>query len=168
MLTDPTKIPSPVYIKAAALWFGVTPEDIMGHRRTPMIVRARFAACHLLHKQRRSAYKAIARVLERDHSTIICAVRRGESLLSHDAHFIERYRAAERDALSWARGEPLTAKVPMEAIEPPKILKQPSAVNFEALASHEPENIENKMMRESMARASVKLGRLLSMERAGQ
>lgn len=168
-MTDPVKIPSQVYINATAAAFDVMPADIFGDRRTAVVARARFAACVLLRKHRKSAYKAIARFLNnRDHSTIIAAVRRGEALLAHDQHFITRFEAAERDALSWVYRAPGTVKAGPPAREQAVSQKSQLAVNFEALESHEPDNIENKMLRESIARASFQLGRLLRMEGADQ
>lgn len=55
--------------------YGVTPDDILGPKRWPRIVRARDALCCSLHGSG-MASTDIGRLLGRDHSTVLTAIKR--------------------------------------------------------------------------------------------
>ncbi len=79
----------------AANVFGVTIADLIGPRRTPDLVQARFAAAYALRRHCQDMpLCAIGAVLGgRDHSTIINALRRAEALAQRDTDYDANLRA---------------------------------------------------------------------------
>ena len=59
---------------------GVTPADILGRERTAHVVRARFAAMLICRNYLALSYPAIGRAFNRDHSTVINAMRRVDAV----------------------------------------------------------------------------------------
>lgn len=59
---------------------GVKPRDIMGKRRFVNHTRARFVAMAICRDYLDMSYPAIGRVFDRDHSTVISAMRRVDAL----------------------------------------------------------------------------------------
>ena len=63
-------------IAECAAEFGITANDILGNSRVAHIVMARRKAAWIFHQRGTMSYPQIGRILNKDHSTIIHAVRR--------------------------------------------------------------------------------------------
>jgi chromosomal replication initiation ATPase DnaA len=79
----------------AADVFEVTVADLTGPRRTPDLVQARFAAAYALRRHCQDMpLRAIGAALGgRDHSTIIKALRRAETLAQRDTDYNAKLQA---------------------------------------------------------------------------
>lgn len=62
-------------VESVAARHGVNVDDLLGRARNPLLVRARDALCGSLHGSG-VGYADIGRLLDRDHTTIMDAVRR--------------------------------------------------------------------------------------------
>lgn len=76
--------------KASEL-FDVHRRDILGPYRYNFLMPARFALCKAL-RNRGMSYPHIGRVLERDHSTVIHAIRRADYMIERDTEFADKVR----------------------------------------------------------------------------
>lgn len=74
LAVSPVRLSADSIIADAAGRHGITSEDITGRLRLKHIVAARAEVCLRLRAQQWS-YPAIARVLDRDHSTVMALVR---------------------------------------------------------------------------------------------
>lgn len=75
-------------IKAAALVFDATVDEIVGKRRTAPLVQARHAAMWAARKFTKASYPAIGnRFGGRDHSTVIHGIDHAEELCGEDPDF---------------------------------------------------------------------------------
>lgn len=66
--------------------FKVHRRDILGRAKFDFILPARFALCKILH-DRGMSYASIGRVMDRDHTTVIHAVRRAEYTMQRDPEY---------------------------------------------------------------------------------
>jgi hypothetical protein len=62
---------------------GLTPEDLLGPRKFAPIVRARAVAAKVLH-ERGTSYSRIAKILRKDHTTIMYAMDTFDERFAHD------------------------------------------------------------------------------------
>jgi len=69
--------------------FKVHRRDILGRAKYDFILPARFALCKIL-RERDLSYSQIGRVLDRDHTTVIHAVRRAEYTMERDPAYAEK------------------------------------------------------------------------------
>jgi chromosomal replication initiation ATPase DnaA len=67
--------------------FVVSPADIMGESREAKICRARFAVYYLASVVHNRGQSVVARVMNRDHTTISAGICRARSLLLSDDDF---------------------------------------------------------------------------------
>lgn len=68
-------------LKACATEYGVTVDDIVGYRKEKNILKARWKAMYLLHK-RGMSFSRIGRLLKKDHTTVMNAVKNYEKSLA--------------------------------------------------------------------------------------
>lgn len=102
---EPTPVVAPVrqYFKSAyadiynavADTWGITVFALLSERRTQRLARPRFALCRLL-RERGLSTPVIGRMIRRDHTTIIDALKRAEFLRLNDTEWARRYHAAAR------------------------------------------------------------------------
>lgn len=78
-------------LRAASLSFGVI--DILRKTRKREYVYARHAMAYYLHRVMRLSQHASARVIEKDHATIIHSCRTHEDLMKFDKGYQEMYNA---------------------------------------------------------------------------
>jgi chromosomal replication initiation ATPase DnaA len=72
-------------VLASAKYFQMNPTEIYSHRRDTYAVRARHVACYLAKEMTTLSYPVIGRFIgDRDHTTILHAVRRITLLLIKD------------------------------------------------------------------------------------
>jgi hypothetical protein len=94
-------------VASVASDFDLTPEDITGTRRFKKLIEARAVVAKVLRRWGRRSYPEIARVMHRDHSTVIHAVQHfdiycrrndlvGQSYLRHLALIEEAERETAR------------------------------------------------------------------------
>lgn len=88
-------------IRKAAELFDVHPRDIVSHARFGFLTMPRFALYAGL-RRRGWNYSQIARLLDRDHKTIIYGVQRAEWMIERSPEY-----AAKVDAIVALRLEPL-------------------------------------------------------------
>jgi chromosomal replication initiator protein len=74
-------------LKAAADVFGITVEDLRGRAQPQRIVRARHAYVMVGRQVLNESFPRIARAMNRDHTTAISSIRRGEALFERDKKF---------------------------------------------------------------------------------
>lgn len=74
--------PRALIIYKCAIEVGVKSIDIFAHSRKPHHIRARKKAMWLLYRELKMSYSAIGRFMNRDHSTIMMAVRSYEKSLA--------------------------------------------------------------------------------------
>lgn len=72
-------------LRAVAASFDVAPADILAMRRTSRVVTARQAAMHLVRRLTHLSLPQIGTLFDRDHTTVLHAVRAIETRRSHDA-----------------------------------------------------------------------------------
>lgn len=75
--------------------WGVTVRDLRSDVRQAELVRPRFALAWLARRHTEANYPTIARLMRRDHQTIMHAESRAAELLATDAAFAEQVAAAE-------------------------------------------------------------------------
>lgn len=83
-------------IRAVSKAFNIPADDLRYNRsQYQYLCRARYAAWHIIRRQRRFSLQQIGQAFDfRDHSTIINGLRRAEYLLQHDPDFAARYEEA--------------------------------------------------------------------------
>lgn len=69
--------------------FKVHRRDILGRAKYNFILPARFGLCKIL-RERGLSYSQIGRVLDRDHTTVIYAVRRAEYMMERDKAYADK------------------------------------------------------------------------------
>lgn len=77
---------------------GVKPNEIMGQSRTRHVVRARFAAMVITRDYLGLSYPAIGRAFNRDHTSVINAMRKVDALVA-DADLYDMEEIARRAGL---------------------------------------------------------------------
>jgi chromosomal replication initiator protein len=75
--------------------FGVDVEDIMGRSRSQTIALARAMAMHLTRELTVFSYPEIGEAFDRNHTTVIMAVRRFRALLKKDDRLQQKVQAIE-------------------------------------------------------------------------
>jgi hypothetical protein len=76
-------------IRAVAMEMGIPAPDIVGHCRVPRLARARFAVAWVASRSLGHSASTIGRALgDRDHSTILYALRRADELRVADPAFL--------------------------------------------------------------------------------
>lgn len=84
-------------LKLTAEAFGVTVEQIKSADRHRDIVQARQAFCDLARRQTGASFQAIARKINRDHSTVIHAISVvSDRIFARDKDFCVYYEKLER------------------------------------------------------------------------
>ena len=68
-------------IAAACIVTGVAPDDFLGEKQTRLTAYARQIAGYVC-RQRKYSYPEIGRAFRRDHSTIICSVKKTDAALA--------------------------------------------------------------------------------------
>lgn len=76
--------------------FGVDVEDLLGRSRSQTIAMARAAAMHLTRELTIFSYPEIGEAFDRNHTTVIMAVRRFRTLLEDDVRLREKIQAIEK------------------------------------------------------------------------
>lgn len=71
---------------AVARQFNVTTAALRSEDKTRPVMRARWALCWLLRNSGIS-YPAIGQLVERDHSTVMHAIKKAEQMMTNDAEF---------------------------------------------------------------------------------
>ena len=165
------KIPRRIILNAVAMVFDFKIEQITGSSRDCRLVRARFAACHMMRDMTGSTFPEIGRTLgDRDHSTMLHAYRRATGWLADGGEFARRYEAAKLKVVSWrATGHsgimdrpqaPKAPKVnqPMPAVK----FGAPRAISNLARAVHDLDDpAEVRLMRESVQGGTDRLAAIL-------
>lgn len=82
--------------------FKVHRQDILGRAKYDFILPARFALCKILY-ERGMSYSQIGRVLDRDHTTIMHAVRRAEYIMERDKSYAAKINEIARMELTPVR-----------------------------------------------------------------
>ena len=85
-------------VASACAHFGVTVDELRSQRRHGPISRARWAIAHVLIDRVGWSYPRAARLLDKDHSSLIYGVREAEKLLREDESFYNLYEAIRNDA----------------------------------------------------------------------
>ena len=67
--------------------FDVSAREIVGRRRQPSIIRARFALYASLYQACATSYQEIAAILKRDHTTVIHGHRQAVAMASVDPDY---------------------------------------------------------------------------------
>ena len=81
-------------VDAAASLYGVPREKVIGKSRLGRYVHARHSAMKLTRDQTRLSHKEIASMYSgRDHSTVVCAVKKIEGYLQYDQSYRNEYNA---------------------------------------------------------------------------
>lgn len=75
--------------------FGVDVEDILGRSRTQTVALARAMAMHLVRELTVFSYPEIGEAFDRNHTTVIMAVRRFKSILKEDVRLQDKLQAIE-------------------------------------------------------------------------
>lgn len=69
-----------VYIDPVLTKFGLTWEDVFKHDRSPLPAAARQEICYHIRERLRWSYPKIGRLFNRDHASVLMAVRRYKKL----------------------------------------------------------------------------------------
>ena len=73
-------MPKPIKVtatlEAVARWFDVSVKAILGNSRLTSIARARHVAMYLLYKHTQMSYPEVGKLFDRDHTSVLHAVRR--------------------------------------------------------------------------------------------
>lgn len=80
-------IPQALAMGMACRLYGITPLELVAHRREPNLIQARALAIWAMRQDGAHSYPAIGRTLERDHSSIINLHRKAERLRQSDPAF---------------------------------------------------------------------------------
>lgn len=92
--------PIGLIVADAAAAFGVSPRELLSYRRSPALLKARFAAAWAAREGTWRSWPEIGRALRRDHSTVIHNSRRAAQLREANAGFAaatDRLLAAARE-----------------------------------------------------------------------
>ena len=101
--------PTPRYwtdriIECVAEAFDVHPNVILGPDRVRQVAYARFSAIYLLRLYKQFSTVKLGKIFNRDHSTVIYALRRTSELIGSSHDFAERLRRAESAMKTEAMG----------------------------------------------------------------
>lgn len=87
-------------ISHIAYQYGVSPGDLVGPARTATIIRPRFILAWVLRNATEWSYPRIGAVIDRDHSSVMDAVRKVDRWRAHDPLTAEHTDALLNDARS--------------------------------------------------------------------
>ena len=89
-------------INAAAEHFGVRPCDILGPGRSKSLIRARHITLAICRERLEMSYPELGRVFgDRDHTTIMNAVKRARHGRMNHPMWADDFNAIERAVLPW-------------------------------------------------------------------
>lgn len=71
-------------------WFFISKDDLKSHERSRPIPDARKAFCYIAESLRNWKLQTIGDYINKNHSTVICAIREAKNLLHTDKSFYER------------------------------------------------------------------------------
>jgi chromosomal replication initiation ATPase DnaA len=77
-------------IERVARYWNLRINSLVGRSRLKNIARARFVACYLIKIIRKSSFEQIGEWINRDHSTVIHAIRTVERLIEADPEFAQQ------------------------------------------------------------------------------
>lgn len=80
----PQPIKSAVTLEVVAEWFDISIKDILGYRRSRNIVNARSVVAFILRNNTSMSLPEIGTLINRDHSSVIHAVRRIKTLVDNE------------------------------------------------------------------------------------
>ena len=80
----PQPIKSAVTLEVVAEWFDISIKDILGYRRSHNIVNARSVVAFILRNNTSMSLPEIGTLINRDHSSVIHAVRRIKTLVDNE------------------------------------------------------------------------------------
>ena len=80
----PQPIKSAVTLEVVAEWFDISIKDILGYRRSRNIVNARSVVAFILRNNTSMSLLEIGTLINRDHSSVIHAVRRIKTLVDNE------------------------------------------------------------------------------------
>jgi len=80
----PQPIKSAVTLEVVAEWFDISIKDILGYRRSRNIVNARSVVAFILRNNTSMSLQEIGTLINRDHSSVIQAVRRIKTLVDNE------------------------------------------------------------------------------------
>jgi len=87
--------------------YEITPDDIYTKNRTHHILYARHTFNYICRKTLRMSFESIARIINRDHSTIIHSVRQTQDLIDYDRQFASTYKQIIELLDSYSNQEPI-------------------------------------------------------------
>lgn len=76
--------------KEVCKWFFISIEDLKSHERSRPFPDARKAFCYIAEASRNWKLQTIGDYINKNHSTVICAIREARNLLHTDKSFYER------------------------------------------------------------------------------
>jgi chromosomal replication initiation ATPase DnaA len=85
----------------------ITPDDIYSNTRVQNIVYARHLFSYLCRKELRLSLQTIGRIINRDHSSIINAVRKAQDLIDYDKQYRQLYKQTIKLLGSYMHEEPI-------------------------------------------------------------
>ena len=80
----PQPIKSAVTLEVVAEWFDISIKDILGYRRSRNIVNARSVVAFILRNNTSMSLPEIGTLINRDHTSVIHAVRRIKTLVDNE------------------------------------------------------------------------------------
>ena len=80
----PQPIKSAITLEVVAEWFDISIKDILGYRRSRNIVNARSVVAFILRNNTSMSLPEIGTLINRDHSSVIHAVRRIKTLVDNE------------------------------------------------------------------------------------
>jgi chromosomal replication initiation ATPase DnaA len=80
-------------VQRAASEYGVTADDVTGSARFPMVIRARFVAAYVLRNHYRLSFPEVARVLNKDHSSVMRGIKAVARRMGEFGDVVERLTA---------------------------------------------------------------------------
>lgn len=80
----PQPIKSAATLEIVAEWFDISIKDILGPRRTRNLVNARSVVAFILRNYTSMSLPEIGEFLDRDHSSVIAAVKRIDTLVAKE------------------------------------------------------------------------------------
>lgn len=94
-------------IRSVCQIYDITPDDIYSHNRQQHIVYARHTFNYICRKTLRMSFESIARIINRDHSTVIHSVRQTQDLIEYDRQFASTYKQIIELLDSYSNQEPI-------------------------------------------------------------